>query len=93
MSMLHDIIPTARSGAGKLQFLLRELRSLLSIAGLHFNRLRQRLMAGNRRRRAEHELESLPNAILRDIGIVRSNIAWIAARPSEQWRGGRDGPA
>jgi uncharacterized protein YjiS (DUF1127 family) len=91
--MLHDIIPTTRPEARWPQLLLRELRSLSGMVGQRFNRLWRRLDANNRRRRVEREFESLPNAILGDIGFARSDIARIAARPAERWRGGRDDPA
>ncbi|MGE5203946.1 MAG: DUF1127 domain-containing protein [Acidobacteriota bacterium] len=91
MTTLHDIAITARLGAGWLQPLRRPFRRIVGIPATPFIFLWCRLRAANLRRRAERDLRSLSDATLRDIGIARSDISRIAAAPSEQWRGGRDG--
>jgi uncharacterized protein YjiS (DUF1127 family) len=42
------------------------------------------------RRRAERELGSLSDAVLKDIGVARSEISWIARTRSTPFRGSRD---
>ena len=48
------------------------------------------LRDGHRRRRAERELDSQSAAVLKDIGVARSEIAWIARTGSTPFRGSRD---
>jgi uncharacterized protein YjiS (DUF1127 family) len=48
-----------------------------------------RLGDGRRRRRAERELSLLSDAVLKDIGIARSEIPWIARTRSQPFRGPR----
>lgn len=91
ITTLHDIAITGRLGAGWLQPLRRSFRFVVGIPATQLIFLWRRLKEANLRRRAERDLRSLPDATLKDIGIARSDILRIAARPSEQWRGGRDG--
>jgi len=80
----------ARSGA-RPPPLLRSLRYLLAAVAMPFASLWRRLRSGRRRRSAERYFRALPDAILRDIGIARTEISHIAAEPPESWPRGRDG--
>jgi uncharacterized protein YjiS (DUF1127 family) len=44
------------------------------------------LRVGSRRRRTERELEALPDVVLKDLGVGRSEIPWIALTQSKRFR-------
>jgi len=49
----------------------------------------RRLGDGARRRRAERELDMLSDDVLKDIGVARSEIPWIAGSRATPFRGPR----
>jgi len=65
---------------------LRALQFLGYISALTFGRpmaLWHKLRDGARRRRRERELEGLSDVVLKDIGVARSEILWIARTSSK----------
>jgi uncharacterized protein YjiS (DUF1127 family) len=70
--------------------LLQLLGYIGAAAGAPFVAQRLALRDGRRRRRAERELGSLSDAVLKDIGVARTEISWIARTRSTPFRGSRD---
>ena len=60
----------------------RSLRGIIGIVATAVVRLQRRVLASSYRRRAERELQSLPDATLTDIGVARSEIPWLALTQS-----------
>jgi len=92
MTMLHDTAAVATRGVETLRILRARLPFLAFRVGMSFATLGRHLKSERRRRRAERELEALSNDTLKDISIARSEIPWLAAKPSEPWRGGYNDP-
>ena len=92
MTILHDTTTVAIRGGETLQLLRARLQFFVLTAGILLAALWRQLRAESRRRRAERELEALPDTTLKDIGVARSEIPWLAAKPSEVWRGGYNDP-
>jgi len=92
MTTLHDTTTVATRGGEALRILRARLRFFLLTTGMQLAALWHRLKSESRRRRAERELEALPEDTLKDIGIARSEIPWLATGPSELWRGGYNDP-
>jgi uncharacterized protein YjiS (DUF1127 family) len=54
------------------------LQGIISVVATAGVRLQRSVLASHYRRRAERELQSLPDATLTDIGVSRSEIPWLA---------------
>ena len=83
MTTLHDTTTVATRGGEGLRILRARLRLFFLATGMRLAAPWQRLKSESRRWRAERELEVLPEDTLKDIGIARSEIPWLAAKPSE----------
>ena len=57
---------------------MQSLRNLIGVLVTAALALRRRVTAASHRRRVERELQSLPDLLLKDIGVARSEIPWIA---------------
>lgn len=91
MALLHESAAIARRSDERLLPLLRLFRFVLAVPAMPLAFLWRRLKSGSRRRSAERYLRTLPDAILSDIGIARSEISYIASEPPEAWGGWRNG--
>ena len=87
MTTLHDIVASAPSAAEALRTADRRIRVIAGALTAPFASLQRRLVSLRRRHVAERELMVLSSRTLRDIGITRAEIPWIASAPGKQWRG------
>jgi len=92
MTTLHDTTTVATRGGEALRILRARLRFHFLATGMRLAAWWRGLESKIQRRRAERELEALSEDVLKDIGIARSEIPWLAAKPSELWRGGYNDP-
>jgi uncharacterized protein YjiS (DUF1127 family) len=92
MTTVHDTTTVATRGGEALRILRARLWFFFLTTGMRLAAPWHRLKSESRRRRAERELEALPEDTLKDIGIARSEIPWLATGPSELWRGGYNDP-
>ncbi len=86
MSIHYD---TARATAHVGMRALHLLRYIGGLALAPPIALWRKLRAGARRRRNERELGILSDAVLKDIGVARSEILWIARTRATPSRGPR----
>jgi len=88
MTTVHETAAAAKGGLAALQILRERLRSLALPPVMSLVDLLRRLDSASRRRHAERELDALSDGTLKDIGIARSEIPWLAAKRSKPWHGG-----
>jgi uncharacterized protein YjiS (DUF1127 family) len=65
---------------------MQSLRILIDVLATLAFALRRRVMAASHRRRVERELQALPDVMLKDIGVTRTEIPWIAVTQAERIR-------
>ena len=87
MTMLHDIVASAPSIAEGLRTTDRRIRAVIGTLVAPVISYARHLVALRRRHVAERNLLALSNRTLKDIGLTRAEIPWIAAQPEKQWRG------
>ena len=87
MTTLHDIVASAPSIAEGLRTADRRIRAITAALTAPLVSFWRYLVSVRRRQVAEQQLLVLSNRTLKDIGIARSQIPWIATAPGKQWRG------
>ena len=65
---------------------MQSLRILIDVVATLALALRRGVMAASHRRRVERELQGLSDVMLKDIGVTRSEIPWIAVTQAERIR-------
>jgi len=87
MTTLHDIVASAPSIAERLRTADRRIRAVTGALAAPLVSFHRHLVSIRRRHVAERELLALSDRTLKDIGLHRSEIPWIATAPGKQWRG------
>ena len=65
---------------------LRLLQRVVGVLATAAVALQRRVTAASRRRRVERELHSLSDVMLKDIGVARSEVPWIAVTQAKRIR-------